>query len=392
MSNTSPPQPSPPDNSAPLHLPYLDGLRGLAALFVVFHHAYMEIHEEALSPFIQGVTGWLVNGQFAVDVFIILSGYCLMLPVVRSEGHLRGGIGQYLLRRARRILPPYYIALALSLLLIALVPCLSHPQGVRWDAALPAFTPGIIVSHLLVLHNLNSEWLVRIDPPMWSVATEWQIYFLFALLLLPVWRRFGNAVTVVVAFVVGLVPHFVFHTGDFACPWFLGLFSLGMVAASMTRYSPVTEARQIAWSWIGFALTLCLLFGAFATHFAENIENRYVTDTLAGIATACVLVACTAHSASEVKRHPAILRLMKSRFAVWLGTFSYSLYLVHFPILSLLHSGIRPFGLSAAKKFLLLGSVGVAISIAVSYLFFLLFERHFLSPAARRIEPVDGAQ
>lgn len=127
-----------------------------------------------------------------------------------------------------------------------------------------------------------------------------------------------------------------------------------------------------------------MILGAFMMNFGPKIEYRYVMDTLAGIATAFLLVICTTYCTSVTKRRPIILRLLESRFAVWLGTFSYSLYLVHFPILSLLHSGLRLFGLSAAKKFLLLGSVGVGISMIVAYLFYLLFERRFVSSSTRK--------
>ena len=76
--------------------------------------------------------------------------------------------------------------------------------------ALPAFTPGVIVSHLLLIHNFNPDWHSKIDYPMWSVATEWQIYFLFPLVLLPVWKRFGAAAAVGAGFLIGLVPLFLF--------------------------------------------------------------------------------------------------------------------------------------------------------------------------------------
>lgn len=70
-------------------------------------------------------------GHSAVATFIVLSGFSLMLPIARSsEETLKGGMLGYLKRRSLRILPPYYVALGLSLLLIALVPGL-HKTGWR---------------------------------------------------------------------------------------------------------------------------------------------------------------------------------------------------------------------------------------------------------------------
>lgn len=166
---------------------YLDSLRGLAALYVVLHHAYMEVVGARVPVFLPiGVrvgTFWLGWGQTAVDVFIVLSWYCLMLPVARSDGALQSGFWGYMGRRARRILPPYYAALILTLLVIHFVPGMNTAHGLRWDMALPTLKASVVGVHLLLIHTLRPWWAYAIDPPMWSVAVEWQIYFL--LLLLP---------------------------------------------------------------------------------------------------------------------------------------------------------------------------------------------------------------
>src|SRR5438067_7057279 len=101
------------------HLDFLDGLRALAAIYVLLHHAWLQIWEWHLpGPFTRRLTGWLYFGHFGVVVFIVLSGFCLMLPVVRGDGTLRGGAKTFFQRRALRILPPYYVAIGLSLVLI----------------------------------------------------------------------------------------------------------------------------------------------------------------------------------------------------------------------------------------------------------------------------------
>src|SRR4051812_4921136 len=87
----------------PRRLAFLDGVRGLAALYVCMHHAYCEVfvHGTGL-PLPEWVLGhgrvWLF-GHEAVDLFIVLSGFCLMLPSV-STGQLRGGLPSYAYRRA----------------------------------------------------------------------------------------------------------------------------------------------------------------------------------------------------------------------------------------------------------------------------------------------------
>ncbi len=113
----------------------LDGMRGIAALYVVLHHAYFEVSEAAPKEWLVGRFAWLAFGHYAVAVFIVLSGFSLA-----AGDPMRGGFWAYVRRRARRILPPYYVALGLSLLLIWLVPALQSRDDPRWgEIALPAF-------------------------------------------------------------------------------------------------------------------------------------------------------------------------------------------------------------------------------------------------------------
>ena len=139
------------EHSLENHIDFLDGLRALSALFVMFSHMWCQIWPATVPPYGYGhrptgltlvLTSWLYYGHFAVVVFIMLSGFCLMLPVVRGDDSLRGGTLQFLKRRAKRILPPYYFALLLSLLLIHFL--INSKTGSQWDISLPVTQLGII--------------------------------------------------------------------------------------------------------------------------------------------------------------------------------------------------------------------------------------------------------
>ncbi|MCA1596629.1 MAG: acyltransferase family protein, partial [Chloroflexi bacterium] len=121
------------DSRRRARLDYLDGIRGLAALFVVFHHVWRQSFHAAapeIPPWWLAFASTLSAGHYGVAVFIVLSGFCLMLPVAKSaDGRIPGGVAAYLKRRSRRILPPYYAALAFSLAALAIIPGLRVDNG-----------------------------------------------------------------------------------------------------------------------------------------------------------------------------------------------------------------------------------------------------------------------
>jgi len=389
-----------PQAAPRLRLDYLDGLRGLAALYVVLHHAYYGLTQEAALPStVAHLTYWLFLGRSAVDIFIVLSGYCLMMPVVRAgTGFSPGGIVDFVRRRARRILPPYFGALLLSLLAIAFVPALrAAPPQSLWATALPVWSPGVLLSHVLLIHNFSPGWHSKIDYPMWSVATEWQIYFLFPLLLLPVRRRAGMWAMLLTAFVVGVVPLALFF-GRFSgvAPHFLGLFALGMAGAEINFSANVALLRlrdTLPWGLLAGALVVIL--GLVSVKHSDWYLFLAVKDMVVGATTACLLLFCTRHltrahdvqnghadSHFSARPSPPILRVFESRAAVSLGAFSYSLYLVHAPILAVCQSVLRPFHLSPTIALALMLGIAVPLAVAGSFLFHLAFERPFLTRRA----------
>lgn len=367
-----------------LRLEYLDGLRALAALYVVLFHAalFERLDPASLPPLAHNAARALSFGHDAVAVFIVLSGYCLMLPVARADGYIKRGLGSYFARRAFRILPPYYAALLGSLALLVVVPTLQASTHTIWDDSSPAFGFGPVGSHLLLIHNLFPRFANRINGPLWSVATEWQIYFFFPLFLLPIWRRFGALATVLVGFVVGCLPlAFAPATAYSANTWYLGLFALGMGAAGINFASRPSEHGLRTRAPLGL-ITLALL-GACVVGTTVLIKFWFrvmpLSDALVGLATAAALTYLTrqALDTSAASRSPA-LRVLETPALVGLGRFSYSLYLTHLPVVALCYLALQRFALPPAQRMAALIAVSVPLSVAVAFAFFWVFERRFV--------------
>src|SRR3954466_13736388 len=137
--------PPPPAGTTPRRLAGLDGVRGLAALFVVVNHVFERAfpgYPVDRAPF---WAAWFIYGRFAVVVFIVLSGFSLALSPAR-DGWRLDGVWGFARRRARRILPAYWAALAFSLAVAWLV--IPEPgQGV--PGAKSVVVNGLLVQNLV---------------------------------------------------------------------------------------------------------------------------------------------------------------------------------------------------------------------------------------------------
>src|SRR4051794_40211938 len=186
-------RPAPDRGPARRRLAGLDGVRGLAALFVVVNHVFLRAfpgYPADRAPF------WaapFIYGRFAVVVFIVLSGFSLALAPARHGWRL-DGVSRFAGRRARRILPAYWAALAFSLAVAWLVVV---PPGQGVPGTRSVLVNGLLVQNLVGAPSPNRSF--------WSMAVEAQLYLVFPLLLLMVRRWGAIAMVVAVTLVVTVV-------------------------------------------------------------------------------------------------------------------------------------------------------------------------------------------
>lgn len=351
-------------------LRYLDGLRACAAIVVMLNHAPGFRGSGALGSY-----SWLYGAShYAVALFIVLSGFSLMLPVVRNDGSLKGGTLRFYCKRARRILPPYYSALALSLVLIYL--CIGHKTGTVWDYAVPVTKAGLL-THLILVHDLSHAH--EINGALWTISIECQIYLLFPLLVL-VWRYANGitttALTVLAPGVAGLI-----HGSRVAGmhPQFLGLFALGMLACAIAYSGAADCAAAREWSGWRKVCPLILVVGVctFARILQSGRGDIERLDALFGILALGRLVGLALGAL------PHLRTLLELPAVVALGAMSYSLYLIHMPLQALIwKEAVRQLPITDGLHCLLLAALSVLIIVPAAWLFHRACERPFMSTRA----------
>jgi peptidoglycan/LPS O-acetylase OafA/YrhL len=359
----------------------LDGLRGIAAMVVVFHHIY-QIARPYLEPsthaWAVGSLWWFISatpiklmsaGSESVLVFFILSGLVVPLPMLGKKG--RAWVAFYFSRLLRLYLPVWG-SLVFAGVVIAFTP---HPAS--------AVTPGSWVertnSTKAPLGLLFSEaGLLRKsfsnNTVLWSLT--WEVTFslalpLFILAAMAIRRYWLPAGIVCVALT------FVGKIYDSPALLYLPVFFLGTLVAvnldGLRAWAAQPRKRQTSIGWV--ALTVSLLLIVTSWMFRPVIPAGTLASDALGCLTpvgAAGLVVCA------VVFRPVQFGL-STRVPRWLGRVSFSLYLTHLPILVafVYLFGDRNWGLVAV--------VGIPTSLGIAYLFFRFVE----SPSHRLAKRVS---
>jgi peptidoglycan/LPS O-acetylase OafA/YrhL len=348
-------------------LGFLDGIRALAAMFVVLHHMYITVYPGFPHNTGPWFLGWLLYGHFGVAVFIVVSGFSLTLAPARRDNQLGSSYGRFMSRRAWRIIPPYWAALVASVVIMAgLVNLRIHD---------PVELKGVITHFFLVQDVFSGK---SPNGAFWSIAVEFQLYFLFPLFL---WsrRRLGPVVTAVggtaavcLVYAAGQQGHGLRHLLNLS-PQFAALFIFGIVAAGAT-VRPDGSPRRVPWGWLSIGLATVVVIGCVVAGTVRVSENFYWGDLVVGTAVACGLAALVEGSGRVVRQ------VLQSRAIDGVGQFSYSLYLMHEPLLLLGYLFVVvPLHLSRNASFaLMVFGIGPLV-LAGCYVFYLAFERPFLT-------------
>ncbi|MEV6168303.1 acyltransferase [Streptomyces sp. NPDC051954] len=341
----------------------LDGLRGLAALYVALFHCWLYTfpgYPNSTAPeWLEG----LMFGRLAVVFFLILSGFSLAIAPAR-HGWRTDGVARYLRRRAWRILPPYWAALVMSLLISWYVVPASH-FGPPTRETLVVY--GLVVQDIFTAPTPNGAF--------WSIGVEAELYLFFPLLLLI--RRRLNA-----AFLIACVTLPVIALGltapdanpvegaNWLTPHLAPVFVAGMVSAGVVVASD--RVRRLPWGWFAVLAALPVLALGMAKGSVWTVTHYFWVD-LAIAPAMTMLIAAVATGRSAV-----LTRFLTTRPIRVLGGFSYSLYLIHLPIVMAVIRRVAPHFVSPGlPTFWFTLVVSLPVSLVGAWVFAQIFELPF---------------
>ena len=346
------------------HYPALDGLRGIAILFIVIYHNFGYIDKYFFF-------GWL-----AVDLFFVMSGFLItdiLLNAVGKKNFLRN----FYFRRALRIFPLYYLCLILFLIVLPRIPIES---GIKY-----------YTDNQVWIWTYLQNWLYIFNPPvqtntlnhLWSVAVEEQFYLLWplAILILRKPKYLLVFISLLLVAVLGLrLWIWMHHLSGFA---YYNLYTFtridGICIGCMVALLLKINANFLKKYTAGIVLFFAIM------NFAFFFINRFYQFSfpylaLAGYTTFAMMLGLLVNQA--VTRETKLINfLFNIPLLKFFGRISYGFYLFHWPVYLLLY----PYLTNRMKGFtngwlidFTVSVIGTLIAIAISWLSFNYFEKYFL--------------
>jgi peptidoglycan/LPS O-acetylase OafA/YrhL len=373
------------------YLPALDGIRALSMGYVMCNHLVSSIAgKPGNSPSAAALVTVGERGWFGVDVFFVLSGF-LITWILAEELESSGNISfrRFYLRRFLRLVPAYYSAIFLG---IVLTGALSREALGHLLRSLP----------LLVTYTLNFAVAAGYPSPAplgvaWSLCIEEQFYLLWPLALFALGERraFRLAVGSVFAVLAWRTCLYLFLNGGLS-----GRPTLEVVQriqfATDTRIDVILVGCSLAlamrmgkapWLWdllgLRYSSLYCVALLCFAVALFGDIQGGAPRLCLSLTIGYTVMALCVAAVLAGIilKPNDGLSKFLGGRWLVFVGGISYGGYLFHVEVFYLLSHGLKRYYSGAMSVPMPTAALGVfaffAGTILVSYCHFQCVERRF---------------
>ena len=327
--------------------PELDGLRGISVLGVLFFHVKFDFFS---------------GGYLGVDVFIVISGYLITSIIFEKLRIEKFSFLDFFLRRSQRLLPSYFIVLIISLLFSYFL--LLPDDLLKFSKSLISST--FFISNFFFWLT-SGYWEEGGFNPLlhtWSLSLEWQFYFFLSIFLFFIWKISQKTSRVLLflalIFIVSFSLAILFidrNLSFFLLPFRMYEFLIGC----FIYFIKDNEFKIIS------------LYSNFLSFLAiSSILISFVLfDSLSQVPGYISLIPCLGTAILIYIKESFIHKFLRLKYLVFVGLFSYSLYLFHWPIIVFFDS-MTIFEINNYDKILL-----VLFSIVVSIINYFLIEKPF---------------
>ena len=363
-----------PGKRALVHIRELDGVRGIAALAVFFHHVcFTSISEQGWSGGIRLLSRLSQYGATGVDLFFVLSGFLITSLLIEDRGSSRY-YHDFYWKRALRILPLYLVCL------LGVLVFYPHSGGY------------VLMSALFVA---NFAWLFHLDPsgPFWTLAIEEQFYLVWPTVVrrrsieaISNWAVVIGLSAVILRLIAACWGHHNYQFTFFHCD---GLAMGAWLSCRFERWNRLgfrSPRDKVAWA-AGLVLAIVLIVLAF--HMPAG--PRADAFSAAFLQTAITLIAGAWIAFLLVHRGKPFLGIFRSRILIFFGLISYAMYMIHrYVMLAYDHfEGPLPAGDVAAYSIRFFAVLGITIALCLLSRYLLelpasSLRRYVIAPATHK--------
>jgi peptidoglycan/LPS O-acetylase OafA/YrhL len=369
-----------------MNIKVLDGLRGLAALYVMIGHARWLLWEGYSEGYLIHTAeyGWIDKmlmyflsifkfGHESVLLFFVLSGFLIHKGYVKkflNDALQSVNIGQFYIKRIRRIYPPFLFALCLTGLLDFIGRNFGFTiyTGNTSNAGINVTVGNQSLSFLTFIGNiffLFKEYvpIFGTNGPTWSLKLEWWFYSIYPIFLL--FSRKNIYYSTVIIFVLFALANYTsFWTETLSKAVFSSIISwwAGVILAEV-------YTKRIGLGLLNF--TVITLIGFFLLPFLPIYSDLY-DFRIALLLTA--IISCLLF----FKTKNISFKLIEN--FKFFGDFSYTLYIIHFPILVFISGIVLKYNQNQLPMHSYFVFLGIIVCLVLAYLTHFLVELPFMKP------------
>lgn len=331
---------------------FIDGLRGIAAFSVLINHGAHTIITNGIQPIHINFTQYTITGNmgsFGVQLFFCITGFLFFDKLIRCNNKFDWN--KFFIARIKRLVPLYMLtSLVVVIMSIFIAGNTAKLNFINFSSVLNFFGFGFLGTEIFI-GGFNASGL---NAVIWTLPYEWRFYLLFPLVSIAVAsRRYG---------VIAMAAVMLFAARDFMTDFVLWpYFIVGAVGAYVFN----KWDEKISDKYFVFSITSCV----FILLIICSTQDGYGQIRMVCMSILFLMILMTKP------------RIFKLRSLVYLGEASYSLYLLHLPLMAiimrLLNHAFNISNLSTLKYTILVAFIASVCSV-VSCVSFKHFEWKFI--------------